>query len=369
MVDGANFNPLRRHTISRSEWSRPHYIVTYATRINGQRVVIRFDSSPEYYDEFVWGVALQVDMSRRQKKSLRQHYSFHIENSTGKGTGRSGLDFLLWAVRKMDEFQQTYPGSSLYLGGADDRRERAYAAVQRYGFRPNIVDEHGGYWRTADDFIAWQRKKQIRQSPTDWTLRCLHDKAKLISIFGEEYVNTQIPTQERLAKKVKNTIALSERELWQRWSLPFSDSSISATLHRDARIVILTNLWWRTITTQPNETERRKAFTLQSDYGAFAWSFLWNVSYIHDRIREYEEATKRESYLYLRFLFIKYTLGQGYTARSIIWLHGNSTEDIVGVIDLATCADEEAAKRTLAHIDWGVLNRIVAAKKAQRDVT
>ena len=153
----------------RERWVLPgEGVVSDSTRIAGQRVVIAIfhDYSEDAPD--TWRVALLVGATRQAKKTLRERVEWKDEQYSGKSTGRSGLAALLWAAKKLDEFQMRVPYSTIVVGHADDRRGSAYNRLLSRGFTGGYYRGEPVVYRTPEMFAAYKAatRRNARKRPT-----------------------------------------------------------------------------------------------------------------------------------------------------------------------------------------------------------
>lgn len=122
------------------------YHVSYATKIDGSRVVITFVHQGNVDAENTWTVALVIGATRRVKRQVRQTGTYPMETPI---TGRIGLKGLVWAAKQIDRFQEEHPEAEVAVGWADDRREKAYQWLCRRGFTPAVYDGEPVLFRSA----------------------------------------------------------------------------------------------------------------------------------------------------------------------------------------------------------------------------
>jgi hypothetical protein len=166
----------RRNKIREESARRPprgfvipgQYVVSDSTRIAGQRVVIAiFRDLTDAPD--TWRVAFLVGATRQAKKTVRTSAEWKQEEYGDKSTGRSGLAALLWAAKKVDEFQTRVPEATVAVGGADDRRLRVYKRLVTRGFLEGNYAGEPVMFRTPAMFTAYKaaiRRNTRRRSPT-----------------------------------------------------------------------------------------------------------------------------------------------------------------------------------------------------------
>lgn len=153
----------------RERWVLPGQgVVSDSTRIAGQRVVIAImhDYSEDAPDH--WRVALLVGATRQAKKTVRERGMWKDEDYEGKSTGRAGLAALLWAAKKLDEFQTRAPDTTLAVGGSDDRRLSAYKRLVTRGFVEGNYRGEPVMFRTPAMFAAYKAatRRNARKGPT-----------------------------------------------------------------------------------------------------------------------------------------------------------------------------------------------------------
>lgn len=157
----------RRNKIREKSAVPGWYVVSDSTRIAGQRVVIAiFRDDSEAPDH--WRVALLVGATRQAKKTIRERVEWKDEEYGGRSTGRSGLAALLWAAKKLDEFQTRVPEATIAVGAADDKRLRAYKRLVGRGFVEGNYAGEPVVFRTPAMFAAYKaatRRNTQRRSP------------------------------------------------------------------------------------------------------------------------------------------------------------------------------------------------------------
>jgi hypothetical protein len=138
-------------------------VISQATRIGGQRVVLSIFRSDDQDAPDYWRVALLVGGTRQAKKEMRAQAGWP-SGYDGKSTGLSGVKALMWAKSQLDTFQKTRPEANLVVGSSDDRRLSMYKrALTRYGFAPGIYDEESVVFRTNEMYRNALRKTQQLQ--------------------------------------------------------------------------------------------------------------------------------------------------------------------------------------------------------------
>jgi len=135
-------------------------IYSVATKIAGQRVVLVL----EHYKTDVpslltnakneWDVLLFVGATRKIKKMIRGQAHWADRHDT-RLTGKSGLSPLLWARKQIDIFQWLHPEAIISVVGTDDKRNRAYMALTRYGFKKVHPDS------------GWLERPSLRELPLE----------------------------------------------------------------------------------------------------------------------------------------------------------------------------------------------------------
>ncbi len=147
----------RQNRVRRAyDWEDDNVVISDSTRIDGQRVVIAFFHSDNYDAPNTWYTAFLVGATRAAKKDLRRRATWDDAAYSGKSTGRSGLKALMWAARKIDEFQTRVPEAYVVVGAHDERRASAYTWLERRGFRSGYYRDERVLYRTPDDFAAYK---------------------------------------------------------------------------------------------------------------------------------------------------------------------------------------------------------------------
>jgi hypothetical protein len=123
--------PFRTNGRPRHRSRAGDQVESVATKIDGRRVVVAFFRTIEDAPE-TWNVAAYVGATRRIKKYIRMDAWWP---TTVAATGSSSLAPMLWVAQELDAFQRRHPERTLIVRGGEPRRQRAYQALRRRGFR------------------------------------------------------------------------------------------------------------------------------------------------------------------------------------------------------------------------------------------
>lgn len=137
-------------------------ILSRATKIDGQRVVLAISHDPYYDAPDCWVVVLVVGASRRAKKIVREQAIVpHAQRQ-----GRVGLQALRWAIGELDQIQKQFPARTLVVYGSDPTRQHAYRVLTRYGFvHGRYADQEEVFFRDPPRFQAYRERVARRAKP------------------------------------------------------------------------------------------------------------------------------------------------------------------------------------------------------------
>lgn len=110
------------------------YYKSSKTLSNGQVVTV-------FWQQDIWAApAMEVSMVIGKSISdNKKWFNDHINFSSVKSTGNCGLEGLLFALSVIKDLQKQY---DLTIEWMDGKRERAYAYLERLGFRYGHYTEH-----------------------------------------------------------------------------------------------------------------------------------------------------------------------------------------------------------------------------------